>query len=109
MSIAPDVLAALEKSGAFSPLDDLMAREDELAGAEPCQGDFRLLKRVLAEKGFGKHGEIDEIFDICHVMMFHGAFCDCEVLFNVVETSRLKSRYWIKRAKEVQKADGFNV
>lgn len=101
-SIASDVLVAVERAGAIAALDDLMAPESDTHAPEPCHGDFRLLKKVLVEKGFGKRGEIDEISDICHVMMSRGGYCDCEVLYNVVETNRLKSRYWKQRVKEAQ-------
>jgi hypothetical protein len=97
-SIAPDVLQAIEQAGVTARLDDLLAPEDANASAEHCHGDFRHLKKVLAEKGFGQRGEIDEIFGICHVAMAKGGYCDCEVLYNVSGTNRLKSRYWAKRA-----------
>jgi hypothetical protein len=97
-SIAPAVLTAIERRGVFARLDDLMAPDSEAGASEPCHGDFRLLKRVLAEKGFGKRGEIDEVFDICHVIMARGGYCDCEVLYNVSDKNRLKARYWEERA-----------
>ena len=105
-NIASDVLAAVERAGVVAALDDLMAPESETATPEQCHGDFRLLKKVLPQKGFGKRGEVDEVFDVCHVMMHRGGYCDCEVLYNVVETSRLKSRYWKKRAEGAQPESG---
>jgi len=98
-SIAPDVLSVVEKMGVYSGLDDLLAPELEGSTPEECHGDFRHLKRVLQEKGFGVRGEIDEIFDVCHVIMSAGGYCDCEVLYNVAESNRLKERYWKDRAK----------
>jgi hypothetical protein len=102
-NISSSVLAAVERAGVYSALDDLLAPESSV-GAVPCQGDFRHTKEVLGQKGFGQRGEIDEVFDICHVFMARGGYCDCEVLFNVSETNRLKSRYWKKRAEEAQGA-----
>lgn len=100
-SIAPHVLATIERAGVFSALDDLFAPESGAAGAS-CHGDFRHTKEVLGQKGFGRKGEVDEVFDICHVFMSKGGYCDCEVLFNVSDTNRLKSGYWKKRAEEAQ-------
>ena len=98
-SISSNVLAAVERAGVFSALDDLLAPGGSAEGVA-CHGDFRHTKAVLAEKGFGRRGEVDEVFDICHVFMAKGGYCDCEVLFNVSETNRLKSRYWTKRGEE---------
>lgn len=97
-SISPDVMKALERSDFFAALDDLMSPADGSVEPEVCHGDFRLAKQVLAEKNFGKRAGIDEIFDICHVLMDAGAYCDCEILYNVSEHNRLKAAYWKQRA-----------
>ncbi len=97
-SISPDVLRALERSGFFTGLDDLMSPAGGAVEPEVCHGDFRHAKRVLAEKGFGERDGIDEIFDICHVLMDSGANCDCEIFYNVSEQNRLKAAYWKQRA-----------
>ena len=102
-SIALDVIGLLEKSGFFAALDDIMAPECGNKEGEPCHGDFRITKRVLAAKGFREQGEVDEVFDVCHVLMSKGAFCDCEVLYNAHEGSRMAARYWKQRVGE--KAD----
>ncbi len=102
-SIAPDVIGLLEKTGFFIALDDLMAPEDATQEGEPCHGDFRLTKRVLTSKGFREQGRVDQVFDACHVLMNKGAFCDCEVLYNVHKGSRLAARYWQQRAKKMEK------
>ena len=34
--------------------------------------------------------------------MLKGGFCDCEILYNVVEESRLKAEYWQARAAGVE-------
>ena len=34
---------------------------------------------------------MEEVFD---VLRSQGGFCDCEVLYNVSESSRLKATYW---------------
>jgi hypothetical protein len=41
--------------------------------------------------------------DACHVLMFKGAYCDCEVLFNVYEGSRLGGGVWRKLSEEMRK------
>ncbi len=97
--ITPDVLRVLKKSQFFESLDDFMAPKDTSQKALECHGDFRIMKLVLKQKGFKEDSKIDEIFDICHVLMSQGAFCDCEILYNVSENNRLKSRYWKNRAK----------
>ena len=43
----------------------------------------------------------DDVADVPGVLRFSGACCDCEVLYNVAEESRLKSRYWKARAGEL--------
>lgn len=105
-SISPDVLKALQGSGFFAGLDDLMSPEDEAFTPEVCHGDFRHAKRVLAEKGFGERDGIDEVFDICHVLMDAGGYCDCEILYNVSEQNRLKAAYWKKRAENPEAEQG---
>ena len=107
-SISSNVLATVERAGVFSALDDLLAPEASSAAAASCHGDFRHTKAVLGQTGFGQCGQVDEVFDVCHVFMAKGGFCDCEILFNVLEMNRLKSRYWKKRAEEAQGGAGPN-
>jgi hypothetical protein len=59
-----------------------------------CQGDFSNSKVALLEWGFPE-SDCDDVFD---VLISLGAFCDCEVLYNVAEANRLKSRYCKKPA-----------
>ncbi len=105
-SISPDVMRSLRGSGFFAGLDDLMSPIDETVEPEVCHGDFRHAKRVLAEKGFGERNGIDEVFDICHVLMAQGGYCDCEVLYNVSDENRLKADYWKKRAENQEAEQG---
>ena len=97
--ISSDVLDVLTGVRFFDALDGLVAPMDETDEGIPCQGDFQLAKRILQEKGFGQRGDVDEVFDICHVLMSEGAYCDCEILYNVAEGSRLNARYWRMRAE----------
>jgi hypothetical protein len=52
-------------------------------------------KALLPKHGFNP----DEFFDVFHVLMARGGYCDCEIFYNAVEQSRLKERYWKARAK----------
>ena len=40
----------------------------------------------------------DDLKDMFAVMRAEGACCDCEVLYNVAESSRLKAEYWKHQA-----------
>jgi hypothetical protein len=104
--IGPDVLRAITRAGIFKALDDIMLPTDPTQPGLECHGDFRLTKRVLREKGFKESGPVDEVFDICHVLMENGAYCDCEVLYNASEESRLKAKYWMEKAKKAQQSHG---
>ncbi len=97
--ISPNIMRVLQGSGFFSGLDDLMSPLDETREPQVCHGDFRHAKRVLAGKGFGERNGIDDVFDICHVLMAKGGYCDCEILYNISEESRLKATYWKNRAE----------
>ena len=83
----------------MSPIDDTVE-------AKVCHGDFRHAKRVLGEKGFGERDGIDEVFDICHVLLAKGGYCDCEILYNVSEENRLKAAYWKNRAENQRAEQG---
>ncbi len=92
--ITSDVMNCVEASGFFAALDDALCPADEGVEREPCRGDFRIARRVLQERGFIE----DELFDVLHVMMAQGGYCDCELLYNVAEESRLAAEYWEARA-----------
>jgi len=63
--------------------------------AGQCFGDFRHSKRILTDKDFSDSDQ----FDIFHVLMNKGAFCDCEILYNVFRESEYSKRYWRDRQK----------
>lgn len=100
-SIAPDVLRCVNASGFIEALDDQMCPKDEAVPRAGCAGDFALSKPLLLRCGFTE----DEIYDVLHVLMRRGGFCDCEILFNVAETSRLKAEYWTARAEGLDVPD----
>lgn len=88
--ITPDVMRILDRTGFFKRLDDVMCPTDTEAMRAQCWGDFRNAKPLLHKCGITE----DELFDVLHVLMLQGGFCDCEILYNVVEENRLKSEYW---------------
>lgn len=94
-SIMPDVMACLERSGFFRKLDDLLCPEDNSQPHADCSGDFQLSKSILQAAGFNS----SELTDIFGVLGSQGGGCDCEILYNVTESSRLKADYWRNRAR----------
>lgn len=93
--ITPAVMKCLNASGYFRLLDDVMYPEDSNQGRSRCWGDFRHSRPILLRRGFKE----SEFFDVFHVLMRQGGFCDCEVLYNVAGESRLRAQYWIARAE----------
>lgn len=95
-AITPDVLQCLHSSGFFTRLDAVMCPAVPEQHPQECRGDFRLAKEALAGCGFAPN----EFFDVLHVLMQQGAYCDCEILYNVADDSRLKARYWTVNAAQ---------
>jgi Protein of unknown function (DUF2695) len=93
-SIAPDVIKCLGRCGFFEKLDGLLSPEDDSIPAQGCDGTYKLTESILITAGF----EQAELADIFGVLRSKGGCCDCEVLYNVAETSRLKANYWGSRA-----------
>lgn len=93
-SIAPDVMRCLTRSGYFAKLDDLLSPVENSDTPQSCDGTFKLSEPILLASGF----EQDDLNDIFAVLQSKGGCCDCEVLYNVTETSRLKAKYWRSRA-----------
>ena len=100
-AITPDVLRALECSGAFEALDDLMCPQSPQTPRVSCFGDYRYSREVFLARGF----KGDELFDVFHVLMAKGGFCDCEILYNAANSSRLKAEYWRARAENREPYD----
>jgi Protein of unknown function (DUF2695) len=103
--IEPDVLKILQDIGYFTALDDAMAPQNASVQREECRGDFRITKRLLAARGLKQEGEVDMVFDACHVLMHKGAYCDCEVLYKVYPESRLGTKTWQKAHEELKKTE----
>lgn len=88
--IAPAVLGVLARQRVFEALDDLLCPADEQAPREACAGDFRHTRRILEARWHDAEAQ----FDVLHVLMAGGAFCDCEILANGAGASRFKERAW---------------
>jgi len=58
-----------------------------------CYGDFRHSKCILTELNFSDEDQ----FDIFHVLMNEGGYCDCEILYNVFRDSEYSIKYWADR------------
>jgi hypothetical protein len=92
--IAPDVMKCLERCDFFKKLDSLLSPEDPSISPASCNGTFNLSESILVTAGF----DITDLSDIFAVLRSKGGCCDCEILYNAVETSRLKSNYWRRQA-----------
>jgi hypothetical protein len=99
-SIAPDVMRALTASGFFIALDELFCPTEKFLKAGVCHGhgDYRNAKRLLLSHGFDE----SEFSDVFGVLASRGGYCDCEILYNAAESSRLKAEYWKAQARNSQ-------
>ena len=97
-SIAPDVRTCLRRVQFFERLDDLLCPKNDPDQREVCRNDYTLSKRVLAEAGFNA-ADLDDIFGVLKSL---GGCCDCEVLYNVADSSRVKAEYWRNRADSLE-------
>jgi hypothetical protein len=89
-SIASNVMACLTRSGYFEKLDNLLSPDDISSAPQKCDKTFKLSESILLTSGF----EREDLDDVFAVLQSKGGYCDCEVLYNVAETSRLKAKYW---------------
>ena len=93
-AITPDVMKCLAKWKFFERLDDRLCPADESRPAESCRGNYEISKDILRSAGVDK----TDLEDIFGVLQAQGGYCDCEILFNVSESNRLKAKYWRSRA-----------
>jgi hypothetical protein len=77
-----------DKVGFVALLDREFVSEDV-----KCFGDFRHSKRILTDLKFSDKDQ----FDIFHVLMNEGGYCDCEILCNVFRDSEYSKKYWRDR------------
>ncbi len=94
--ITPDVMKCIVGSGFLARLDDVMCPVDTTTTRGSCFGDFRHSRLLLIELGFAEN----ELFDVFHVLMRQGGFCDCEILYNIADDSRLQAEYRQARGKD---------
>ncbi|MFZ0303574.1 MAG: DUF2695 domain-containing protein [Terracidiphilus sp.] len=89
-SIASEVIPVLERQGFFALLDNLFSPIDPAAVARKCEHSYVSSIEVLKTLGM----DSEEISDVLAVLKARGGCCDCEILYNVAEESRLKSEHW---------------
>jgi uncharacterized protein DUF2695 len=94
--IGPDVMTCLGRCSYFEKLDGLLSPQDNSVPVEKCDGSFRLSETILIAAGFDR-AELKDVFAVLHSK---GGCCDCEVLYDVAEKSRLKVTYWCGRTVE---------
>ena len=88
-SIKETILAIIETRTDFvKRLDGLFVEKNVV-----CFGDFRHSKQVLSDLRFTQ----EEQFDIFHVFMSEGGYCDCEILYNTFEETEYSRKYWATR------------
>ena len=97
-SITADVMRCLSRSNFFAKLDDLLCPKDDPHLRHGCAGDYKLSESILLASGFNQN----DLDDICGVLRSKGGYCDCEILYNVAESNRLKAEYWQRRAAGLQ-------
>ena len=94
--IADDVLKSLGRTKFFDDLDELFCPHDGASSPVSCDNSFKSTQSILPGLGYDDAA----IQDIVNVLQVKGACCDCEVLYNVAETSKLKEKYWKARYEE---------
>ncbi|MBB3205676.1 hypothetical protein FHS27_001480 [Rhodopirellula rubra] len=99
--ITPDVMRILTAIGFFRKLDDIMCPNDTTVRRAQCWGDYRNAKPLLLSNGITEN----ELFDVFHVLMLQGGFCDCEILYNVLDENRLKAEYWQAKSSGIEPYD----
>jgi len=69
---------------------------DASVAAEKCGNTCEITSSIVLSKDFPNQ----DIQDVISVMQAHGGYGDCEILYHVVETSRLKTKHWQAQARE---------
>lgn len=94
--ITADVMTCLNRAQFFEKLDALFCPKESSIPRKSCAGDYKISEAILRNVGFDA-GDLEDIFN---VLRSQGGFCDCEILYNVAESSRLRSEYWRNRSDE---------
>ena len=87
--IKEPIISILKDKVSFVSLLD----KEFISEAVKCYGDFRHSKKILTDLKFSDEGQ----FDIFHVLMNEGGYCDCEILYNVFRESEYSKKYWRDR------------
>jgi hypothetical protein len=95
-AITPAVLGVLKKEHFFERLDDLFSPVDPAHPPIRCGHSFDHSLSILRSLEM----DPDDLEDVLAVLQSKGACCDCEILYNVAQASRLKAEYWKERASE---------
>ena len=94
-SIAPDVLACLDRDGFFRKLEQKVWPD----GPKVCDNTFANTLALTAAGGYGS----EEQEDILDVVRSKGGFCDCEVMLNVAPNCEARERHWKKVSAGLEK------
>jgi hypothetical protein len=94
--ITPGVLSELERIRLFQKLDDQFCPVGVSDPTVKCGHSYAQTEKILKNAGM----DSEDVEDILAVLHSLGGCCDCEILYNVAEESRLKSKYWKARAAE---------
>ncbi len=89
-SIAAHVLGVLRQDHFFELLDDRFSPADPKQLPVRCAHRYENTLEILNSLGM----DDQETADVLAVMRINGGCCDCEILYNVAEESRLKAKYW---------------
>jgi Protein of unknown function (DUF2695) len=96
-SISDDVMKSLVSRSFFEELDSRLCPKGGGGPRVLCDHSYRISTSILAELGF----QAEDVSDVFDVLRSKGGFCDCEILYNAVEESRLKAEYWKSKVGEV--------
>jgi hypothetical protein len=97
-STTPDVLGCLRRARFFEQLDDAFLPADGSPASTHCKSNFGVSEPILRRSGF----DLPDLEDIFGVLRALGGHCDCEILYNVAETSRLKEKYWKEQYRQLR-------
>ena len=94
-SITPGVMRVLGGLSFFEKLDHALSPENSTTAPARCNATYELSETILRESGI----EASDFPDIFCVLRAQGGSCDCEILYNVSESNRLKRHHWMERAQ----------
>jgi hypothetical protein len=96
-SIAEDVMKCLSQCGFFQKLDDVLCPKGGSQARRKCCSNYEIPKEILVASEFTEA----DLADIFGVLKSKGGHCDCEILYNVAESSSLRETHWRNRASQL--------